>query len=57
MSAAQFAAKEADFRRPDPKERPLNISVQISVRTVSVGGLLRKSLFLLVGRLATELSS
>src|SRR5260370_41958664 len=35
---------------------PLNVSVQISVRTVSAGGLLCKSLFLLVGRLATELS-
>jgi hypothetical protein len=45
MSAAQFAAKEADFRRPDLKEGPLNISVQISVGTVSVGKSLRKSLF------------
>jgi hypothetical protein len=41
------------FRRLDLKPRPLNVSVQISVRTVSAGWLLRKSLFLMVGRLGT----
>jgi hypothetical protein len=57
QTAREFAAYETNLvRRLDLRQRPLNVSVQISVRTVSAGVILRKSLFLLVGRLATELA-
>jgi hypothetical protein len=59
LADRQSSRRQGDEFRPlaDLKPRVLNGSVHISVRTVSGGRLLPKSLFLLVGRLATELSS
>src|SRR6266404_165870 len=44
QTVQEFAANEANFvRRLGLKPRPLNVSVRISVRTVSAGGLLSQS--------------